>query len=60
MTRQVNPAGGYLSQSSKIIHFGLGDREQIDNAEITWPGGKKQNIDHPAINRLHKVLEQPN
>jgi enediyne biosynthesis protein E4 len=38
LTRQVNPDGGYLSQSSKTVHFGLGDRSRIDRVEIRWPG----------------------
>src|SRR5262245_28252908 len=37
MVRQVNPAGGYLSQSSKTVHFGLGDRSMVDRVEIRWP-----------------------
>ena len=37
MIRQVKPAGGYLSQSSKTLHFGLGDRPKIDRVEIIWP-----------------------
>ncbi len=57
MTRQVNPAGGYLSQSSKTIHFGLGDRKEIDRVEITWPSGTVQTISAPAINTVHQVTE---
>ena len=57
MARQVNPAGGYLSQSSKTLHFGLGDRDHIDHIEIKWPSGKTQKIERPAANRLHEVFE---
>ena len=57
MTRQVNPAGGYLSQSSKMVHFGLGDRPRVERVEITWPGGHKQTLEGPAINQLHAVTE---
>jgi hypothetical protein len=57
MLRQVNPAGGYLSQSSRTVHFGLGKRDKVDRIEIRWPSGKKQRIDNPAINQLHKLRE---
>ena len=57
MTRQVNPAGGYLSQSSKTLHFGLGDRTQIDRVEIKWPSGTLQQIPVPEINRRHDIQE---
>jgi hypothetical protein len=57
MVRQVQAAGGYLSQSSRLLHFGLGERAKIDSAEIRWPSGQRQAIDHPAINRVHEVTE---
>jgi enediyne biosynthesis protein E4 len=57
LTRQVNPAGGYLSQSSKAVHFGLGDRPRIDRVVIRWPRGRTQVIRAPAMNRLHEVVE---
>jgi hypothetical protein len=66
MVRQVQAAGGYLSQSSRTIHFGLGDRSRIDRVEILWPrrkgdvewpGPRLQTINNPAINTLHKVPE---
>lgn len=59
LSRQVNPASGYLSHSSKTLHFGLGDRKDIDRAEIRWPNGKVQRLDTPAINQRHTVTEQP-
>jgi hypothetical protein len=57
MTRQVSPAGGYLTQSSKTIHFGLGDRTKIDRVEIRWPSGTSQVIEKPGVNKLHLIVE---
>jgi hypothetical protein len=57
MVRQVHAAGGYLSQSTQTLHFGLGDRTKIDRAEIRWPSGVKQWIDYPSINTLHSLTE---
>jgi hypothetical protein len=57
MIRQVNPAGGYLSQSSRVVHFGLGDRSKVDRIEIRWPRGIVQTLDNPAINTLHQIRE---
>jgi hypothetical protein len=56
LTRQVNPAGGYLAQSSKTVHFGLGDR-RLGRVEIRWPSGTVQVLEAPAPNRLHEVIE---
>ena len=38
--RQVQAAGGYLSQSTLMVHFGLGDIETVDSCEIRWPSGE--------------------
>ncbi len=61
MVRQVDAAGGYLSQSSRTLHFGLGDRTKIDRVEVKWPrrggGYRTQTIDNPAINQMHDVAE---
>ena len=58
LTRSVQTAGGYLSQSSKTLHFGLGDRNKIDRVEITWPGRREpQKIEGPSINTLHPISE---
>ena len=60
LTRQVNPAGGYLAQSSRTLHFGLGDHTHIDRAEILWPGRKTpQLIENVAINQRHDIVEGP-
>jgi hypothetical protein len=57
LTRQVNTATGYLSQSSKTVHFGLGDRDRIDRVEINWPSGVRQTLQEVALNKRHDVDE---
>ena len=57
LVRQVDPAGGFMSHSSKTMHFGLGGREQIDRLEIRWPNGTVQTLDPPEINKLHELTE---
>ena len=55
--RLVQAAGGYLAQSTKTLHFGLGDSGTVDRAEIRWPSGHKQIIKNPSIDRIHAVRE---
>jgi hypothetical protein len=58
LVRQVNPAGGYLSQSSKTLHFGLGDHNKIDRAEVRWPGSTQWlPIDDTALNKRHELKQ---
>jgi hypothetical protein len=57
MVRQVNPAGGYLAQSSRELHFGLGDRSAVDSIVIRWPRGLVQTLRNPAVDTLHRIQE---
>ena len=57
LVRMVQAAGGYLAQSSKEVHFGLGTATRIDRCEIRWPDGTVQSISSPEINRLHAIAE---
>ncbi|HVX12950.1 MAG TPA: CRTAC1 family protein [Pirellulales bacterium] len=57
MVQQVQAAGGYLSQSSKVLHFGLGDIARVDRAEIRWPSGIRQTLPSPAVDTLVDVCE---
>ena len=57
MVRQVNPAGGYLAQSTRTLDFGLGDNDKIDRIEIRWPSGRVQTLTNPKANTLIQVRE---
>ncbi len=59
LTRQVQAGGGYLSDSSRVVHFGLGDDPAIDRVEITWPGGRRQRVENVQVNTRQDVLESP-
>jgi enediyne biosynthesis protein E4 len=54
-TRQVMPTHSYLSQSELPVSFGLGNTERVDSLEITWPGGAKQAVPPPSVDRLIAV-----
>jgi hypothetical protein len=56
MTRQVQAANGYLSQSSHTLHFGLGDDPKYDRIEVTWPTGRKQVLDNLVVNKRNDVI----
>jgi hypothetical protein len=56
----VQGAGGYLAQSSRTLHFGLGDRTEVDRVEITWPGGRHQRLDTFRLNAVNDVIEPRN
>ena len=46
--------GSYLSQHDTALHFGLGKETTVDLIEVTWPGGRRQNIRNiKARQKLH-------
>jgi hypothetical protein len=58
MVRQVQSSGGYLSQSSRVLHFGLGDHTGIDKVEVRWPNSAEwREIEAKTINTLHEIAE---
>jgi len=44
VSRTVVSGDGYLSQSSRWLHFGLDDASSIDRVVIRWPGGEPEEI----------------
>jgi enediyne biosynthesis protein E4 len=57
LVREVNPAGGYLAQSSRVLHFGLSDHRAIDSVVIRWPSNARQTLTRPHINSRLEVRE---
>lgn len=58
--RQVQAAGGYLSQSTLTLHFGLGEVSKVDSVEIRWPSGTTQVLKDIRINTRHDITEPMN
>lgn len=53
----VQSASGFSSQSQRRLHFGLGENAQIDEAIISWPSGRTDTLNNPAVNQLHEIKE---
>lgn len=53
----VLSGGSYLSSNDMRVHFGLGDAERVEAAEIHWPGGKVESLQVNAVDRILTVEE---
>ena len=54
---EVRSGGSYLSQNDLRIHFGLGQKTNIDLLEIRWPSGmldQLRNIEADQFVRIHE------
>ena len=54
---QVLSSGSYLSQHDLRIHFGLGNHQRLDQAEILWPDGTKEILSNLAADKFYVVRE---
>jgi enediyne biosynthesis protein E4 len=55
--QDVLAASGFSAQNQRRIHVGLGAATSVDRVTIAWPSGRKQVIERPAIDQLHRVKE---
>ncbi len=53
----VNGGNGFASQSTRRVHFGLGQATKVDRVEVTWPSGRKQVFDNVATDRILRLKE---
>ena len=59
-TREVRSGDGYLSQQDLILHFGIGDHEQVDSIEVLWQRGTKQLLESVRANQVLSLEENRN
>ncbi len=49
--RWMLPSRGYLSQSTRLVHVGLGNADAVDSVSVRWPDGTRKQVDHPPVDR---------
>jgi hypothetical protein len=54
---EVISGGSYLSQNDLRIHFGLGEREKVDKAQVFWPDGSVETLINLAADRFYSLKE---
>ncbi len=53
----VNGGNGFASQSTRRVHFGLGDDAKVERLEVLWPSGLKQEFTGVAADRIYQLTE---
>ena len=54
--REITGGGSHASQNSYLLHFGLGELNSVDSAQIFWPDGQSQVV-FPEINEYNHYVE---
>src|SRR5262249_19372115 len=49
---RVHTDGSYLSANDPRVHFGLGDRADLEAVEVVWPDGKRERFEGIAPDRI--------
>ena len=55
--RYVRSSGSFLSESERVLTFGLGSATTIDSVEIRWPSGKLDTLSQLEINTMKTIVE---
>jgi hypothetical protein len=48
---------GYMCMNESMLHFGLGEHQQVEGISIRWPSGKREHRGGVSINRRHLIVE---
>jgi hypothetical protein len=55
--RELANAGGYLTQSSAIVHVGLGARTKVERIDVDYPGGAHTfAVENPPLGEVVRVV----
>jgi peroxiredoxin/Flp pilus assembly protein TadD len=57
MTRTLRAGEGFLSQSSKWVHFGLHHDTDIDRLVVHWPNGQQETITTLDVDGFYEIHE---
>ena len=60
LRKSLYAGDGYLSQSSKWLHFGLGHAQSIERVSVRWPGGAQSEYTDLAVDRRYRLVEGEN
>jgi tetratricopeptide (TPR) repeat protein/peroxiredoxin len=53
----VRAGSGYLSQSTKWLHFGLGASDEVERIDVQWPGGSRESFSGAQRNGHFSLVE---
>jgi len=55
--KTLRAGDGFLSQSSKSLHFGVGQAEQIEQLIVRWPDGSTEQFADLPSNHRYRVVQ---
>jgi len=60
IAKSLRAGEGFLSQSSKWLHFGLGQQSEIQRVVVHWPGGDAESFQNLVADRHYRIKQGDN
>lgn len=60
IVKSLRAGEGFLSQSSKWLHFGLGRQTEIQRVVVHWPGGETESFQNLVADRHYRIKQGEN
>ena len=57
VTRQLLAGDGYMASNERVVHFGLGSSDSLEDVTIHWPSGATSKLDSPPVDSALTVIE---
>lgn len=57
MRRDLLSGGSFASSNDPRLLFGLGTCSVVDQAEIVWPNGERQKVEHPRLDAILSISQ---
>ncbi len=57
LLRTLRAGDGFLSQSTKWLHFGLGKHSRVEKVVVRWPHGKAETFSIAEVDRYYKLVQ---
>ena len=60
VTRQLMAGDGYMASNERVVEFGLGGSDSVDEVSIRWPSGASSILNSPPVDATYFVVEGSN
>ncbi len=57
LIKTLRAGQSFLSQSTKWVHFGLGDSETIKSVKVQWPGGETETFTNLEVDQRYRLIQ---
>ncbi len=57
LIKTLRAGEGFLAQSSKWMHFGLGPNSDIEKVIVRWPGGEEETFVDIQVDHYYRLIE---